>query len=249
VARCKAGNFGKVLTNRRCDERSVGWHDGIMLQAHFSTVTAARFFRQTRSHLMNALCVLLVLAASPAALSHCDALDGPVIMTAKRAIAANDVTPMLKWVNKDAENEIRQAFALTMKVRGLGPDAQTVADKHFFEAVVRVHRAGEGEAFTGLKPAGATDPGLAAADHALEAGSVDRVERDLNAAIGRELRRRFNEAKEKKAHAEESVEAGRAFVAAYVSYAHFVETLHQLGRTGAQASHHLHEGEGTKDPH
>jgi len=40
------------------------------------------------------------------------------------------------------------------------------------------------------------------------------------------IRRRFALAAEKRKHAEESVEAGREFVQAYVEYVHYVERLH-----------------------
>lgn len=49
------------------------------------------------------------------------------------------------------------------------------------------------------------------------------------------IRKRFAEVEEKKPHAEHNVEAGRAFVAAYVEYIHYVEALHTsaAGRTVA----------------
>lgn len=37
------------------------------------------------------------------ALAHCDTLEGPVIKDAKSALEKKDVTPVLKWVKKDAE--------------------------------------------------------------------------------------------------------------------------------------------------
>ena len=46
-----------------------------------------------------------------------------------------------------------------LKVRTLSDDARKLADMHFFETLVRVHCAGEGEPFTGLKPAGTMTPG------------------------------------------------------------------------------------------
>ena len=53
------------------------------------------------------------------------------------------------------------------------PDAQELVDLYFFETVVRIHRAGEGEPYTGLKPAGRDlGPAIPAADKAIEDGSV-----------------------------------------------------------------------------
>jgi hypothetical protein len=50
------------------------------------------------------------------------------------------------------------------------------------------------------------------------------------------IRQRFAEAREKKTHADESVEAGREFVAAYVEYVHYVESLHETAQ--ASGAHH-----------
>jgi hypothetical protein len=76
-------------------------------------------------------------------------------------------------VQSKDEGEVRDAFAKTIAVRKLNPDAQELADLYFFETVVRIHRAGEGEPYTGLKPAGRDlGPAIPAADKALEDGSV-----------------------------------------------------------------------------
>ena len=99
----------------------------------------------------------LVIAAVPAR-AHCDTEDGPVVSDAKAALTSGDVTPVLKWVRPADEPEIRTAFATTLAVRGNGDASRKLADRWFFETLVRVHRAGEGAPYTGLKPAGG--PGL-----------------------------------------------------------------------------------------
>src|SRR5512134_1549988 len=96
--------------------------------------------------------------------AHCDSVEGPVVQDARRALAQGDPTPVLKWVRPEHEAEIRDAFQQTLAVRGKGDDAQRLADRYFFETLVRIHRAGDGEAFTALKPARQVDPGIAAAD-------------------------------------------------------------------------------------
>jgi hypothetical protein len=177
------------------------------------------------------------------ALAHCDTLDGPVVLTAKLALEKGDVIPVLKWVKPDDEKEIRDAFAKAVKVRGLGDDARALADLHFFETLVRLHRAGEGVAYTGRKPAGAIDPGIDAADKALEHGSADALARGTAKAIEKGILKRFADVAEKKKRAEESVEAGRAYVAAYVGYVHYVEALAALAAADPEAHHHIHAAE------
>ena len=88
----------------------------------------------------------------PFVFAHCDTLDGPVVKTARAALEKGDVTPILKWVKKENEAEIRDLFKKTLSVRSKGKEAQELADMYFLETLVRVHRAGEGEPYTGLKP-------------------------------------------------------------------------------------------------
>lgn len=170
--------------------------------------------------------------------AHCDTMDGPVVQAAKVALEKKDVTAALKWVTKEGEIEVKTAFAKTLVVRTKGQEAQELADQYFFETLVRVHRAGEGEPFTGLKPAG-TDPGpgIAEADKALETGSLDKLTKLVAEGAAAGIRQRFAQVREKKQHSEESVEAGREFVAAYVEYIHYVEGLIETAE-GAGAHHH-----------
>lgn len=102
--------------------------------------------------LKSILIVAALFAASPQLFAHCDSVTGPVIMDARSALAKGLVTPALKWVPAEAEQEIRDAFAKTMAARSASPEAREVADRWFFETLVRVHRASEGAPYTGLSP-------------------------------------------------------------------------------------------------
>jgi hypothetical protein len=186
------------------------------------------------------LIIAVSAIASRKAAAHCDTLDGPVVETAKIALTQSDVTPVLKWINKDGEKEVREAFAAALKVRSLSEDARMLADTHFFETLVRVHRAGEGVPFTGLKPAGTIDPGFVAADKALMEGSIEKLSEELVKSVQEGIRKRFADVMEKKKHADERVEAGRSYVAAYIAYAHYIEALETLTSRGAEEQHHLH---------
>jgi hypothetical protein len=156
---------------------------------------------------------------------------------ARTALQEGDVARVLKWVRKDRENEIRDAFRQTMSVRGKGDDAKVLADRYFFETLVRIHRAGEGEAFTGLKPETSVDPGIELADQALKSGSGSELAEHIADAVGEGVRKRFTIALERSKHATDSVEAGRDYVEAYVDFIHFVERAHQLVSHGVS---HLH---------
>ncbi len=193
---------------------------------------------RNRSKTMAALAFLAmtILSAPQGALAHCDTLDGPVVETARTALAKGDVTPLLKWVRADEEKEIQAAFQKTLAMRAMGPEAREFADMYFFETLVRIHRAGEGAPYTGLKPGAAIDPAVALADQALEKGSVDKLVKVLTDAMADGIRERFAHAYENRKHADDSVAAGREFVETYVVFTHYVEGLHGLIKGGA--AHH-----------
>lgn len=186
---------------------------------------------------MGAMAVGLALALPARVQAHCDTLDGPVVAAAKAALAKGDPTPVLRWVKPEREAELRAAFARTLAVRKKGADVQELADAYFFETLVRIHRAGEGAPYTGLKPAGSgRDPVVAGADQALETGSIEPLVDMLTHHAAAGVRQRFAEAMEKKAAADRSVKAGRDFVAAYVEFVHHAAGIHRAA-SGA-AGHH-----------
>ena len=129
-----------------------------------------------------------------------------------------------------------------MAVRRKGDDARALADRYFFETLVRIHRAGEGEAFTGLKPASHVDPGIAAADKTLQSGSAKELALHMSATVSEGIQKRFALALERKKHAADSIGAGREFVEAYVDYIHFVESVNRLALHGAPQLHHESSG-------
>ncbi len=170
---------------------------------------------------------LLVIGTAGSALAHCDTLDGPVVKLARQALDKGDVTIVLPWVAAAKEGEIRKAFDLAVAVRGKGDKEKELADMYFFETLVRVHRAGEGAPYTGLKAAGLDlGPAIPAADKALASGNPRPLLELLNAKVHEGVHKYYMEAQERKAKAGESVEASRAYVQAYVPYLHFVERLY-----------------------
>lgn len=185
---------------------------------------------------------VLNLAAISTAFAHCDAMDGPVIGEAQLALRDGDITPLLKWVPAADEATVEEAFNQAREVRGLGPVARQVADKHFFETLVMVHRASEGAPFTGIKPAGEIEPAVTAADAALENGDIDALVGRITAAVERGIRDRYEAARVAGANADQSVEQGRDFVENYVQYVHYVENLHDAAMAGGS---HAHDAQST----
>ena len=162
-------------------------------------------------------------------IGHCDTLDGPLVALAKKALEAKNVNLVLPWVRPEDDPEIRHAFDHAQVVRELGPEARSLADRHFLETLVRIHRAGEGAPFTGLKPAGLDlGPAVPAADHALKAGSADALIKLLVDAVSAGVRARFQIAAETQRFDPNDVAAGRRYVEAYVPYVHYVERLWEV---------------------
>jgi hypothetical protein len=171
--------------------------------------------------------IILIMVWAGSALAHCDTMDGPVVILAKKSLDKGDVNLVLPWVAKEKEGEIKEAFELASAVRGKGAKEKELSDRYFFEALVRVHREGEGAPFTGLKPAGLDlGPAIPAADKALETGNPKPMLALIEEKIHEGIHKYYVEAMEKKKHAGESVEAGRAYVQAYVPFLHFVERLY-----------------------
>jgi hypothetical protein len=175
------------------------------------------------------------------AAAHCDTLDGPVVKAARTALAKNDVTPALKWVQEKDEAEVKAAFADAVELRKL-PQFQAVADRHFFDTLVRIHRVGEGESFNGLKPSGTPLPeAIAVADQALETGSPEKLIRKLSEKMATGITERYLRAVELRKHEDDSVSAGRESVRAYVEFVHHVEQLDEAaGRSNVGHGMHDH---------
>jgi len=171
-------------------------------------------------------------------IGHCDTLDGPLVTLARKALEEKNVNLVLPWVRAEDAGEIRHAFDHALAVRGLGSEARSLADRHFFETLVRIHRSGEGAPFTGLKPAGLDlGPAVPAADHALQTGSAEEVVKLLVEAVRAGVRAHFRAAVEKQAFDVNDVSAGRKYVEAYVPYVHYVERLWEAA-TGPVHGHH-----------
>jgi len=187
---------------------------------------------------------------SPDVLAHCDTMNGPVVMDAKKALEKGDITPVLKWVQRDAEPEIKAAFEKAVAVRSKGAEEQAVADAYLFETLVRVHRAGEGAPYEGIKPEGTPiEPGIAAAEEALASGSADALVKEMTDLMADGIEDRFKHVKEAATHKDNSVEAGRVYVEAYVTFMHYVERLHQDASGPLHHGAESHESPDEKEQH
>jgi hypothetical protein len=174
---------------------------------------------------------------------HCDALDGPVVKAARRALDAGDVALALPYVHKEGESEVIRAFERVLPLRADGAAVRELADLYFFETVVRVHRAGEGAPYTGLKPAGLdVGPVIPVAERAIETDSADGLETLLTDIVAAQARQRFEHLRHLKAHADHGVEAARAYVEAMLGLQVWSHRLFLCAQSDPHEGGHEHTG-------
>ena len=191
---------------------------------------------------------LAAALAAGAAFAHCDTAAGPVIPEAQAALEKGDVTPILKWIKPDNEAEVRSAFAKAVAVRGQSPEAQELADRYFLETLVRLHRAGEGAPYTGIKDE-PVKPIVALADGALANGSADEMIQRITGHVAGAVREKFEKALEARQHQNDSVEAGREYVEAYVTYMHYVEGIHAAVMSAGDHAAHAESAAPAEETH
>lgn len=181
--------------------------------------------------------VMFLLTIPQWASAHCDSYDGPVIKDALLALKQNKVILVLKWVDEDHEEEIKNLFAKTTALKKSDKEIYQIVEKHFLETLVRLHREGEGAFFTGLKPAGSTTKIVQMADDALDKNDINSLTTNLTAHIEKVVKEKYEKAQALSQTKDESVEKGRAYVAAYVDYTHTLEGIHDILEHGGGHGH------------
>lgn len=180
----------------------------------------------------------ILLLSSQSTFAHCDSYDGPVIKEAKEALATNNVNLVLKWVSEADETEITALFKKTYELKNGDMEIYEIVEKHFFETLVRLHRATEGVGYTGLKPAGSASQIVKMADKSIEDQSIDDLISKFTAHIEKVVIEKFEKVQKLSLIKNESLEDGRAYVAAYVDYTHTLEGIHGIiEHTGAHSAH------------
>jgi hypothetical protein len=172
---------------------------------------------------------------------HCDSLDGPVVQAARRALDAGNVTLVLPYAPKTAEKDIIDAFDKVVQARRTNAICCELADRYFFETVVRLHRAGEGAPFTGLKPAGLdVGPIIPIAEKAIESENVAALEEALVATVREQVAERFHHLGHLRAGAHLGVDGARSYVQAMLGLQVWAHGLYQATRATGHAPGHTH---------
>lgn len=184
---------------------------------------------------------VVVLVTPTRSFAHCDSVAGPVAKDVKLALDSGQLSPVLKWIRATDESELRAVFDRAVSVRKSGGEAATLADQFFLETAVRLHRASEGEPYTGLKPASAADePAPAMVDAALKTNSFEAITDSVISDIRAELKRRIEALKLTRAQVNVDPVLGREYVRTYVELVHYVERLQSSAVEHKSAEGPLH---------
>ena len=158
--------------------------------------------------------------------AHCDSIEGPVVVAAKKALQTGNVNHVLLWVGADDEAEIKDMFDKVNKVRKINDDVRDLADMYFFETLVRVHRMGEGVGYTGLKQQDFNPAeGIEAADIAIAKNSVNHILAHVDGAEHEKVKHYFSDLQSKRNYEVNDLHAAREYVKSYVHFIHYVEGL------------------------
>jgi hypothetical protein len=181
--------------------------------------------------------IFIIPFLTPFILAHCDTMDGPLVADIKKSLKSKNIMPVLKWIKKSDEEEIKNMFERVLSFSKENSEQKELLDMYFIETVVRVHRKGEGAPYNGLKPSGfPIDPIIKKGDLSITSGKVDDLAELLSKEIKIKIKNKFEKAWELKKNANLDVEIGRKYTEAYADYIHFIESLHKL----IEDSHHHH---------
>jgi len=182
--------------------------------------------------------IILTLMPQKAS-AHCDTMDGPAVKDGRKALETGNINYAYKWIFAEYEEELKEIFDLSLKARTLGSDAQEVADRWFLENFVRIHRAGEGASYDGLKPSGTVvEPVVVAADESIELGNMSPLKGLVTEEEYHALEEKFNKAIALKDFDVNDVEASRAYVEAYVTFFKMAEGEEEEHHHGHGHEHH-----------
>lgn len=190
------------------------------LQSHIKTTIVSIFT------------VALILGFTFTTQAHCDRLNGPVAVAAKKALKTGNVSKALIWVGEQQAEELKAKFTQSLEVYNNGETSRQLAERYFMETTVRLHREAEGMPYTGLKPAQASSEDIQTAEQALNSGDLSPVTDLLAEEIQQKANELYQQAIQTKESREQSVEAGRRWVDAYVKYIVYVHSLYQKIQAG-----------------
>ncbi|GIM27350.1 hypothetical protein CPJCM30710_00160 [Clostridium polyendosporum] len=218
------------------------------------SILRGKFTKKIAAVLM--LAAVVTVSKANVAYAHCDTADGPVVTAAKNAIEKKDAKLVLPYVAPQYEEELKKAFDKTIAAHGENKEAQELVDNYFYETTVRLHRAGEGAVYTGIKSAGQDfGPALPAAEKAIESGSTEELKKIMIDTISKQIDEKYKNVTEKKSEGTATVEAARENVEAQFGFEKYVLGIYDAAMAkdghneGGESSTGHNHGEVAADSH
>ena len=190
------------------------------LESHIKTILTSIFT------------LVFMLSFTSTSQAHCDRVNGPVATDARKALETGNLSHALIWVTDKQADELKSAFEQSLKVYSKGNESQELAERYFMSETVRLHREAEGMPFKGLKPAQPSSKDIQIAEQALASGELAPVTNMLANEIRKKTSELYRKVMETKSKKDNSVEAGRKWVDAYVQYIVYVHKLYQNIQAG-----------------
>lgn len=166
--------------------------------------------------------------------AHCDTVSGPVAVDARQALGSESFEIIAIWVGEEQTAELRSAYQQSLPVYRMGGEARDLAEQHFIETAVRLHRQAEGFPYTGLQPAQPAPADIAAAERALETGNLAPVKQILISELEARVTALFQEVRSASSSKGESLAAGRDWADAYVEYVTYVHGIYGTIQAGPE---------------
>lgn len=163
--------------------------------------------------------------------ANCASVSGPVFTAAMRALDEGDVTIALPYVPQSREAELCAAFDAVMPLLDESSAVRAVANLHFAETVVRLHRTGHGASYYGVE-VGRTEANdiVDAAADAVVTGSTYELFELLSATLTSELHARINAVRALAERSTDSVAAQRRYVEAALGFSGWAQHVHDVLR-------------------
>lgn len=164
--------------------------------------------------------------------AHCDRINGPVAVDARKALETDDVSHAFILVTEKQSGELKSVFKQASKVYAKGKESRELSEHYFMETTMRLHREAKGMPFTGLKPAQPNPEDIAVAEEALQSGEVQPVATLLASEIEKKVTGLHQQTIEAQSKKDESIASGREAVDAYVRNIVYIHSLHEAIQAG-----------------
>ncbi len=182
--------------------------------------------------------ICVILFTQNQTFAHCDTMDWPVIMAARKSLETKNPNYFLIWVQKKDETIILEEFNKALSQRQTNPENSENIDKKFFESLVKIHREWEWAEYTWLKPAWSiTNPVVILWDKSFETKNSSELEEYFSKNITNQIKNRFQEVIEKQNYALNDIEAWREYIAEYITFLHWAEWVDEM--MNKKITHHI----------